>query len=85
MKRITAMLAVRFDLYQEARNYINEIITISLAFNYIYIACICACIKLMASPLTLKTQWIGRFGKVERPFLLPSVAVPIFPSSMAMQ
>jgi len=37
------MLAVAFELYQEVRNYITEILTISLAFKPY------ACTKLMTS------------------------------------
>jgi len=43
MKQITVMLAGAFDLNQEARNYITEILTISLTFKP------CACNTLMTS------------------------------------
>jgi len=34
MKRNVAMLAVAFDLYQEPKNYITKILTISFAFKH---------------------------------------------------
>jgi len=56
------MLAVAFDLYLEARNYITEILTVSLAFKP------CACNTRMTSdPSPLKKlSGYGRLGKVAK-------------------
>jgi len=57
MKRITVMLAVGFDLYQEARNYITEILTILLVrvINW-----------WRQTPLRKKLRGSGWFGKVAK-------------------
>jgi len=72
MKRNTVMLAVTYDMYQEAKNYITEMLTKSLAFN------LCACNKLMTSASLLKKlSGSGRFGKVAKLALVGDRSSPM--------
>jgi len=76
MKRNTVMLAVAFSLFHEPRNYITEILTLSLACKP------CACNKLMTSvPSPFKNSAdLSDFGKVAKIALgerSPLVAAPM--------